>query len=104
MTDEFVHKLVLHSAPMDTADGSLSVLNQIMHPDKSPFLTWEENHEELLKTNSRQTSINRHGEESVGLAEALYYPGRSKDENASGTMSTIAFLPSAAAAILCMLC
>ena len=57
MTDEFVHNLILHSAPMDTVDGSLSVLNQTMCPDKSPFMTWEEDHEALQKANSTSNAI-----------------------------------------------
>ena len=59
ITDEFVHNLILHSAPMDTIDGSLSVLKQTMCPDKSAFMTWEEDHETLQKANSTSNAIMR---------------------------------------------
>ena len=56
MTEQFVHNLIMNTAPLDTLDGSKDALAQTMCFEDSTFMTWEEDHNKLKNSNSTSAS------------------------------------------------
>jgi hypothetical protein len=56
MTEQFVHNLIMNTAPLDTLDGSKDALAQTMCFEDSTFMTWEEDHNKLKNSTSASAS------------------------------------------------